>query len=117
MLYLFRLNPWKGYAFRNGLNGWNTPRGSGLVLLAIKGVVLAGRRTEAMVSYHTLPTFPQGLTRAILETPKGAAAKFTYEPTADVFEFGKSADHALTAIKKGQATFKRKHRARNRHVQ
>jgi inorganic pyrophosphatase len=61
-----------------------------MVLLAIKGVVLVGRRREAMASFHTLPTFSQGLIRLVVETPKGAAAKFTYEPKADVFEFGRA---------------------------
>ena len=43
-----------------------------------------------MARYHTLPTFSQGLIRVVVETPKGAAAKFTYEPKADVFEFGRA---------------------------
>jgi inorganic pyrophosphatase len=43
-----------------------------------------------MTRYHTLPTFSDALIRVVVETPKGAAAKFSYEPKADVFEFGRA---------------------------
>src|ERR1700761_9213739 len=42
-----------------------------------------------MSSYHSLPTFSDNLVRVVIETPKGAAAKFSYEPKADIFEFGR----------------------------
>ncbi len=43
-----------------------------------------------MASFHTLPTFSDDLIRVVIETPKGAAAKFSYEPKADLFEFGRA---------------------------
>ena len=55
-----------------------------------------------MASYHTLPTFSQGLTRLVVETPNRTIRVDGWQ----------SADDALKAIKKGQAAFKRKHRAR-----
>lgn len=43
-----------------------------------------------MTSYHTLATFSDDLIRVVIETPKGTAAKFSYEPKADLFEFGRA---------------------------
>jgi inorganic pyrophosphatase len=43
-----------------------------------------------MTNYHSLATFADDLIRVVIETPKGAAAKFSYEPKADLFEFGRA---------------------------
>jgi len=43
-----------------------------------------------MTSFHTLATFSDDLIRVVIETPKGTAAKFSYEPKADLFEFGRA---------------------------
>lgn len=43
-----------------------------------------------MANYQALPTFTDDLIRVVVETPKGAAAKFTYEAKSQVFEFGRA---------------------------
>ena len=42
-----------------------------------------------MTNYLTLPTTSRGLIRVVIETPRGASAKLTYEPETGVFEYSR----------------------------